>query len=192
MKLLHLDSSIQGEASASRVVSGAVVERLQALDDRLVTHYRDLAADPLPHLTLPGFATAEAAAVLDEFLAADIVVIGAPMYNFGVPTQLKAWFDHIMVAGRTFRYGESGLEGLAGGKRAIVVISRGGIYSQGSPAAAMEHAESHLRAMLGFIGITDVEFVIAEGVAIGPDQREAALTAALGQVDRIAPVALAA
>lgn len=191
MKLLHLDSSIQGEASASRAVSAAIVARLRATPEPLDLRYRDLAADPLPHITLPGFATGEAAAVLDEFLDADIVVIGAPMYNFGLASQLKAWFDHIMVAGRTFRYGENGPEGLAGAKQVIVALSRGGVYSEG-PAAAMEHAEAHLRALLGFIGITNVEFVVTEGVAMGAEQRANAIQAALDHAGRIAPLAAAA
>ena len=191
MKLLHLDSSIQGGNSASRAVSSAVAERLRAADGALETRYRDLAADPLPHLTLPGFATEQAAAVLEEFLAADVVVIGAPMYNFGIASQLKAWFDHILVAGKTFRYGENGVEGLVPGKKVIVALSRGGIYSEG-PAAAMEHAEAHLRAIFGFIGINDVEFVVTEGVALGAEQREAALRAAFAQVGELEPLALAA
>lgn len=192
MKLLHLDSSIQGDASASRTVSAAIVERLRAAHGAIDTHYRDLAAEPLPHITLAGFATGEAAAVVDEFLSAEVVVIGAPMYNMGLSTQLKAWFDHIMVAGKTFRYGEGGAEGLAGGKKVVVALSRGGIYSDGSPAAAHEHAETHLRAMLGFIGITDVEFVVTEGLAYSPEQRDAALKTAFEQVGRIEPLALAA
>ena len=191
MKLLHLDSSIQNDASASRTVSAAVVERLRATHGSLDASYRDLAADPLPHITLPGFASPQAAAVLDAFREADVVVIGAPMYNFGMPSQLKAWFDHIMVAGKTFQYGEKGVEGLAGGKKVIIALSRGGIYSAGA-AAGMEHAETHLRALLNFIGITDIEFVVTEGVALGVEQREAALQAAFAQVGRIEPGALAA
>lgn len=181
MHLLHLDSSIQSDASVSRIVSAAIVDQLRQSHGELELSYRDLGAQPLPHLTLSGFATPEAAATLDAFLAADIVVIGAGMYNFGIPTQLKTWFDHILVAGKTFRYGEGGVVGLVGGKRVFVALARGGRYADG-PAAAMEHAETHLRAMLGFIGITHPEFVIAEGVAMGPDQREAAITAALSQV----------
>jgi len=191
MKLLHLDSSIQGENSASRAVSAAVVDRLRAVDQNLQVAYRDLAADPLPHITLPGFATGQAAAVLDEFLEADLVVIGAPMYNFGMASQLKAWFDHILVAGKTFRYGNAGVEGLVPDKKVIVALSRGGIYSDG-PAAAMEHAEAHIRTIFGFLGIDQVEFVVAEGVALGAEQRASALEAALAHVERIEPLALAA
>lgn len=184
MHLLHLDSSIQGDASVSRTMSAAIVEQLRRSHGGLDLSYRDLGAQPLPHLTLPGFATPEATATLDAFLGADIVVIGAAMYNFGIPTQLKSWFDHILVAGKTFRYGENGVEGLAGGKRVFVALARGGHYADG-PAVAMEHAETHLRAMLGFIGITRPEFVIAEGVAFGPDQREMAIASALDQVAAI-------
>lgn len=181
MHLLHLDSSIQGDASVSRTFSAAIVEQLRRSKGSLELSYRDLAAQPLPHLTLPGFAMPEATATLDAFLAADVVVIGAAMYNFGIPTQLKGWFDHILISGRTFRYAEGGVEGLAGGKRVFVALARGGHYADG-PAAATEHAEMHLRAMLGFIGITHPEFVIAEGVALGPDQRETAIATALNRI----------
>lgn len=192
MKLLHLDSSIQSEASASRLLSAAIAARLEEHNPAIEVAYRDLAANPLPHLTLDRLGNAEAQAVLDEFLAADVVVIGVPMYNFGMPSQLKAWFDHILIAGQTFRYGAEGPEGLAGTKRVIVASSRGGFYGPASAGAANEHAESHLRAMLGFIGIIDPEVIVAEGVAIGPEHRQAALDAALASIDNIAPTSLAA
>jgi FMN-dependent NADH-azoreductase len=118
--------------------------------------------------------------VLDEFLAADTVVIGAPMYNFTLPTQLKAWLDRILVAGRTFRYTADGPEGLAGGKRVVVALARGGLYDQGSPAAAFEHLETYLRGVFNFIGI-EPEFVSADGLAIGPEQRERSIRQALGE-----------
>jgi len=192
MTLLHLDSSIQGEGSVSRAVSAAIVGRLKG-DRSVPVRYRDLAADPLPHLTLPGFGTEEAAAVLDEFLAADTVVIGAAMYNFTIPSQLKAWIDHIAVAGKTFRYDEQGNAiGLAGEKRVIVALSRGGFYFEGAPGASMEHAETYLRAVLGFVGITDPEFIIAEGVATGAERRTVALDAAIAAAGSIAAVRLAA
>lgn len=192
MKLLHIDSSIQSEASASRQLSAAVVARLREQNPAIEVSYRDLAADPLPHLTLDRFGNADAAAVLEEFLAADVLVIGAPMYNFGIPSQLKAWFDHVLIAGRTFRYTENGPEGLAGDKHVIVAASRGGYYGKASPGEANEHAESHLRAMLGFAGITDPQVVIAEGVAIGPEHRQQALDAALAWIDEVTPVAATA
>lgn len=187
MKLLHLDSSIQGAASASRAISAAVVEHLRAADPSLNITYRDLAASPLPHITLAGLASPDAQQVLKEFLDADIVVIGAPMYNFGVPSQLKAWIDHIAIAGQTFQYGPEGVVGLAAGKRVVVALSRGGYYGAGSPAAAVEHAETYLRAVLGFIGITDPQVIAAEGLAMGAEQREAALAAALDQAGRLTP-----
>ena len=125
-------------------------------------------------------------AALEEFLAADIVVIGAPMYNFGIPSQLKAWIDRLAVAGKTFRYTEKGSEGLAGGKKVIVASSRGGFYGPDTPAAFLDHQESYLRGIFGFFGITDVSFVRAEGVQLGPDKRAAAIAAAREQITRLA------
>ena len=179
MTTLHIDSSITGEKSASRAISRSIVERVSA-DGRVVA--RDLVADPLPHLTLDAYADS---AVLDEFLAADTVVIGAPMYNFTLSTQLKAWFDRILVAGQTFRYTEQGPEGLAGGKRVIIALARGGFYDAGSPAAALEHLESYLRGVFNFIGI-EPEFVAADGLNIGPEQRESSIRQALGETIRLA------
>lgn len=182
MTILHIDSSITGDSSASRAISSAMVERLQRSRpaDRLV--YRDLAAQPLPHLTLASFNDAE---VLDEFLGADTVVIGAPMYNFTLPSQLKAWIDRILIAGRTFRYTESGPEGLAGPKRVIVALARGGTYDAGSPAAALEHLETYLRGVFNFIGI-EPEFLAADGLNISPEQKEQSVRAALGETVRLA------
>jgi FMN-dependent NADH-azoreductase len=180
--ILHIDSSINGENSASRAISRSIVDRIRAAepDARLVT--RDLVSEPLPHLTLDAFADSS---VLDEFLGADTVVIGAPMYNFTLPTQLKAWLDRILIAGRTFRYTASGPEGLAGGKRVIVALARGGIYDAGSPASAFEHLETYLRGAFNFIGI-EPEFVAADGLAIGPEQREQSIRLALGETVRLA------
>ena len=178
MTILHIDSSITGDQSASRAITRSIVEQLTDSD----VIYRDLVSEPLPHLTLDAFADSS---VLDEFLAADTVVIGAPMYNFTLPTQLKAWLDRILVAGKTFRYTENGPEGLAGGKRVIVALARGGIYDAGSPAAALEHLESYLRGVFSFIGIA-AEFVAADGLAIGPEQRESSVRQALGEILRLA------
>jgi FMN-dependent NADH-azoreductase len=124
--------------------------------------------------------SAASQAVLDEFLAADVVVIGAPMYNFAIPSQLKAWIDRIAVPGKTFQYGANGPEGLMGAKRVIVVLSRGGFYGAETPMAAFEHVERYLRTVFGFIGVTP-EFVLAEGVSV-PDARQPALDAALKAV----------
>ncbi|MDA9424144.1 MULTISPECIES: FMN-dependent NADH-azoreductase [Bradyrhizobium] len=193
MKLLHIDSSVLGPHSVSRQVSAAIVDRLRQATPSLQVVYRDLTQTPLAHLSGSHLAAAQgapvpaelapdlaaSAAVLDEFLDAEIVVIGAPMYNFTIPSQLKAWIDRVLVAGKTFKYGAAGPEGLAGGKRVIVAISRGGYYGAGSPAAALEHLESYLRGVFGFMGIHNAEFIIADGIQVGPDHREKALAGAL-------------
>ncbi|ULK98398.1 FMN-dependent NADH-azoreductase [Bradyrhizobium sp. I71] len=193
MKLLHIDSSVLGPHSVSRQVSAAIVDRLRQATPSLDVTYRDLTQTPLAHLSGSHLAAAQgapapaelapdlaaSAAVLDEFLGADVVVVGAPMYNFTIPSQLKAWIDRIMVVGKTFKYGAAGPEGLAGGKRVIVAISRGGYYGAGSPAAALEHLESYLRGVFGFMGIHNAEFIIADGIQVGPDHREKALAGAL-------------
>jgi FMN-dependent NADH-azoreductase len=175
MKLLHIDSSILGENSVSRAVTAAAADKLKAAHPDLEVIYRDLAADPLPHLTLAALGDP---AIVDEFLATDIVLIGAPMYNFSLSTQLKAWIDRILIAGKTFKYGAQAAEGLAGGKRVIIAIARGGFYGMESPAAQAEHLETYLKTVFGFIGVTP-EFILAEGVALGPDHKKAALDGAL-------------
>jgi FMN-dependent NADH-azoreductase len=193
MKLLHIDSSVLGPHSVSRQVSAAIVDRLRKATPGLEMVYRDLATTPLAHLSGPHLAAAQGAApeadlhhdlaagqtVLEEFLAADIVVLGAPMYNFTIPSQLKAWIDRILVAGKTFKYSERGAEGLAGNKRVVVAISRGGFYGAGTPAAVGEHLETYLRWVFGFIGVTNLEFISADGVQVGPEHREKALAGAL-------------
>lgn len=195
MKLLHIDSSILGEHSASRQLTQQVVQAWQAADPSVEITYRDLAADAISHFssaTLLAAGTAEAARdaaqafeaqlsaqTLAEFLAADAVVIGAPMYNFSVPTQLKAWIDRIAVAGQTFRYTESGPEGLCGGKRVVLVSTAGGLHE--GQASGVGH-EDFLKVFLGFIGITDLQIVRAQGLAYGPEQRDAAMAAAQAQI----------
>ena len=199
MMLLHIDSSVLGPHSVSRQVSAAIVDRLRQTTPGLDIVYRDLTATPLSHLSGSHLAAMQGAApsaelqqdlaagqsVLEEFLAADIVVLGAPMYNFTIPSQLKAWIDRILVAGKTFKYGAQGPEGLAGDKRVIVAISRGGFYGTGTPTAALEHLESYLRGVLGFIGITNPEFISADGIQIGPEHREKALAGALQAVTNL-------
>lgn len=184
MKLLHLDAGIQGETSLSRTVSAAVVAQLRSEAPDLDYSYRDLVADPLPHLVPEGFAASESQAVLAEFLEADTVVIGLGMYNFTIPSQLKAWIDRVAVAGRTFRYTPEGPQGLVGGKRIIFALARGGVYSSG-PGAANEHAETYLRAVLRVLGIVDPEFIIAEGHALDPGARQPVLDAALQSAHRL-------
>lgn len=189
MKLLHVDSSILGAGSVSRELTAEITASEQKRDPHLELIYRDLAADPIDHLSGAHIAAREGAApeaagqaALDEFLAADIVVIGAPMYNFGIPSQLKAWIDRLAVAGKTFHYTEKGPQGLAGGKRVIVASSRGGVYSGESPYAALDHQENYLRSVFGFLGVTDIKFIRAEGVAMGPEHREKAIAGAKGEI----------
>lgn len=186
MNLLHIDSSSLGNASVSRQLSAAVVEAWRAAHPGTQVTYRDLVAGGVPHWT-PGTGLSRdpdilGQSLLDEFLRAEVVVIGAPMYNFGVPSQLKAWIDHLAVPGQVFRYTAAGPEGLAGGKTLIIASSRGGIYTQG-PAAAMDHQETYLRAVFGFFGITDIRFVRAEGVAMGDEKRDQAIQDALAGID---------
>jgi FMN-dependent NADH-azoreductase len=201
MKLLHIDSSILGEASASRRLSAAIVAGLAAAAPELEITRRDLDAEPIPYLDsrrLPtvrpanapegavGVPDPEGEQALAEFLAADIVVIGAPMYNFTVPSQLKSWIDRILIAGKTFRYTEAGPVGLAGGKKIVVASSRGGLYAPGMPFEAFDFQERYLRAVFAFIGIPEIEIVRAEGLSMGPEKREAALAAALASVPSLA------
>jgi FMN-dependent NADH-azoreductase len=193
MKLLHIDSSVLGPHSVSRQVSAAIVDRLRKANPGLEVSYRDLTLAPLAHLSGSHLAAGQGATpeaglqadiaagqiVLEEFLASDTVVIGAPMYNFTIPSQLKAWIDRILVAGKTFKYGAQGVEGLAGNKRVIVAISRGGYYGPGTPMAALEHLETYLRSVFGFIGINNPEFISADGIQVGPEHREKAVAGAL-------------
>ena len=182
MTILHIDASINGENSASRAISRSIVDQIRTAQWGDEVIYRDLAREPLPHLTLEAFADSS---VLDEFLAADTIVIGAPMYNFTLPTQLKAWIDRIVLAGKTFRYTESGPEGLARGKRVVIALARGGFYNGNSPTAALEHLETYLRGIFNFIGI-EPEFVVADGLAVSPEQREQSIKLALGETVRLA------
>ncbi|HTC53887.1 MAG TPA: NAD(P)H-dependent oxidoreductase [Steroidobacteraceae bacterium] len=184
MKLLHIDSSILGDNSASRAVSREIVARWQKAVPHLQVEHLDLVANELPHLTghhLAQMQVAESrdAQILADFMAADVVVIGAPMYNFGISTQLKSWIDRVVVAGKTFKYGPNGPEGLVHGKRVIIAISRGGVYPDQAPA---EHAESYLKIIFGFIGVTDLTFVRAEGLMLSPEHRQKGLNAALAAI----------
>ncbi|MGY1490533.1 FMN-dependent NADH-azoreductase [Methylobacillus pratensis] len=201
MTLLHIDASILNEHSVSRQLTAAIVKRLtEAMPGAQVVHI-DLADDPVGHLSTAEFfafqgvepqndalkqAVARNAQLLEDFLAAEVVVIGAPMYNFSLPTQLRAWLDRLSVPGKTFRYTENGAEGLVGGKRVIVASTRGGLYSEGAPAAFLDHQETYLRAFFGFLGITDVTFVRAEGLALGEESRKEAIEAAVAEVGKLA------
>ena len=179
MTILKIDSSITGDNSVSRQLTQAVAGQLLKASPQAPVIQRDLVATPLSHLTLGGSGDQD---VLEEFLAADTIVIGAPMYNFTVPSQLKAWIDRILVAGTTFRYGANGPEGLAGGKRVIIAVSRGGFYDQGN---SYEHVEAYLKPMFNFFGI-EPEFVRADGINISPEQRQASIANGLGDIERLA------
>jgi FMN-dependent NADH-azoreductase len=202
MKLWHIDSSVLGENSASRKLSAAIVARQEALHPGLEVEYLDLAANPVAHLSPAHIGAAfghppEDPAILadiargqgfiDTLFAADIIVIGAPMYNFGLPTQLKAWADRVLVAGKTFKYGADGAPvGLTpAGKKVFIASTRGGLYGPGSPAAPLEHQESHLKAMLAFIGLTDVTIVNADGLAI-PDLKARSIETAQAEIAALA------
>ncbi|MBN7138105.1 FMN-dependent NADH-azoreductase [Lysobacter enzymogenes] len=197
MNILHIDSSILEDQSVSRKLSAAIVSRLRALSPGAGVVYRDLNLDPLPQLNTANAAALNPAApadsvevralntALEQVLAADAIVVGAPMYNFSVPAPLKAWLDALAVPGKTFSYGDGGVRGLLGEKRVIVASSRGGVYAPESPMAALDHHESYLRAFFGFLGVTRLEFVRAEGLRLGADQAERAVAGALEQVERL-------
>lgn len=202
MTILHIDSSILGGHSVSRSLSAAIVARQQVLHPHSRVTYRDLAVDAALHLSGPHMAAFQGGAVtdaalgadiaaggayIDDLFAADVIVIGAPMYNFSVPSQLKAWIDRVCVAGRTFQYGANGPEGLLSkDKKVFIASSRGGVYTGDSPAAVLEHHETYLRGVLGFIGLSDVTVVRAEGLARGDEARAAALAQAEREIAALA------
>ena len=205
MQLLHIDSAITGEQSVSRELTKRIVAAWTASHPNTMVQYLDVAAQAPAHFTADamGFRTGQEAAtdvqraenavseaLVSQFLAADVIVIGAPLYNFTIPSQLKAWIDRIAQIGRTFKYTDKGPVGLAGGKTIIVASSRGGMYSTSEGGQAMEHQESYLKVVFGFFGITDVRFVRAEGVAMGPDAK--ALAFASADKDILAQTAVAA
>jgi FMN-dependent NADH-azoreductase len=201
MQLLHVDSSILGSNSASRQLTAEVVGAERRRVPGLKVVYRDLAAEPLGHISGGHLGAAQGADVelppelqrdvalgqtaLAEFLASDIVVVGAPMYNFTIPSQLKSWIDRITVAGQTFRYGPQGVEGLAGGKKVVIVSTRGGIYGAATPGAFLDHQEPYLQNLFRFLGITDITVVRAEGLAMG-DNRAASIQAAQNAIAALA------
>jgi FMN-dependent NADH-azoreductase len=201
MQLLHIDSSVLGTNSASRALSAEIVARQVALHPKIQVTHRDLAADSALHLSSAHLAAWQGGAVEDQVLgadlakggaylaelfAADILVIGAPMYNFSIPSQLKSWIDRVVVAGKTFRYSANGAEGLLKDKKVFIASSRGNVYAAGSPAAALEHHESYLTGVLSFIGLTDVTIVRAEGLAFGAEAKEAAMIKARANIAALA------
>lgn len=203
MKLLHIDSSILGSNSVTRTLTAQISTQWQVSHPGTMVEHLDLAVATPSHLSAEslGFRMPPTDATLTpeqraenavseqlvvQFLAADVIVIGAPLYNFTIPTQLKAWIDRICQAGRTFKYTENGPVGLAGGKTVIVALGRGGVYSASEGGRAMEHQESYLSVVFGFLGVTDVRFVRAEGLAMGPDAKVSALASAEKEIAALA------
>ncbi|MEO6320840.1 MAG: NAD(P)H-dependent oxidoreductase [Polaromonas sp.] len=206
-KLLHIDSSILGSNSVSRQLTAQIVGSWRAAHPATEVSYLDLAMDTPSHLSAEslGFRlsagtadlsevqqreNAVSEALVSQFMAADVLVIGAPLYNFSIPSQLKAWIDRIAQVGRTFSYTDKGPVGLAGGKTVIVASTRGGMYSTSDAGNAMEHQESYLKTVFGFFGVTDVRFVRAEGLAMGEAGKAAALASAV--LDILAQTQIAA
>ncbi len=202
MKLLHIDSSVLGDNSVSRGLTAGIVAQQKTLHPGLDVTYLDLARQPLQHLSPAHIGAmfghppadtavqadiATGAAYLETLFATDIIVIGAPMYNFSLPTQLKSWIDRMLVAGKSFKYTEAGVPVglLPAGKKVYIASSRGGVHSAGSPTAFLDHQETLLKATLGFIGLTDVTIIRAEGVAV-PDLKPAAIAAAQAQIAALA------
>ena len=198
MNILVINSSAAGRDSVSRVLVADAVSKLLEVEPNAKVTHRDLGESPPPHLIVEtingvrGTAATEnefaARRLSDEFIgelkAADTVVIGAPMYNFSVPTTLRAWFDHVLRPGATFSYADGAPRGLLGGKRVIVIESRGGLYTDG-PAKAFDFQEPYLRQLLGFMGITDVTFVHAEKIGYGPEARSASIEQAKAKISEV-------
>ena len=199
--ILHIDSSILGGYSVSRALTADIVARQQAIHPGANVVRRDLVGDAAMHLSDAHMAVfkggevgnaalgqdlATGGAYIDDLFAADIIVIGAPMYNFSIPSQLKGWIDRVCVAGRTFKYGASGPEGLVTGKKVYVASARGGVYTGNSPAAGLDFQETYLLGVLAFIGLTDVTIIRAEGLALGEEAKAAAIAGAKVQIEALA------
>ncbi|MGJ7499355.1 FMN-dependent NADH-azoreductase [Variovorax sp. ZT5P49] len=197
MKILHIDSSVLGEHSASRRLTTAVVKRLlEGNPDAFIT-YRDLARNGVPQFSgaLANLASVpvekrsselqrdalELFAAVEEVLAADVIVVGAPMYNFGIPSQLKSWLDALAVPGKTFQYDATGVKGLLGAKRVVIASARGGFYGAETPMAALDHQETYLRSFFGFLGVTRMEVVRAEGLKVSDEMKDLGMAAGLRQ-----------
>lgn len=201
MKLLHVDSSILGGHSVSRQLTAEIVAEWRKNRPDTTVEYLDLAVNAPNHfgadaIAVKGIAQPEpteaqraenavSEQLVSQFLAADVIVIGAPFYNFSIPTQLKAWIDRLAQPGRTFTYTEKGPTGLATGKTVIVASTRGGAYSTSEGGQAMEHQESYLKVVFGFFGVTDVRIVRAEGLAMGEAPKAAAITAARADMELV-------
>jgi FMN-dependent NADH-azoreductase len=203
--ILAITTSVSGDRSVSSLLVEEAVQHLLDVHPEAVVTRRDLGREPIGHLrpeTVAGVravanSEAELAArnlsdtLIGEVFASDVIVIGSPMYNFSIPSGLRTWFDHVIRPRVTFAYGETGVRGLVSGKRAIVIQSRGGFYSEG-PLSAVDFQEPYLRHLLGFIGVSDVRFVHAERISLGPEARDAAIAHARSQIAAITAEPLAA
>ena len=201
--ILYVTSSPRRGDSYSNRVAARVLDELKQANPGATVVVRDVARNPLPHVDEDFVAAlrspegprgarqqaiiAKSDALVGELLAADIIVIAAPMYNFGIPSTLKAWIDYVARAGRTFRYSEKGPEGLVKGKKVILIQSRGGIYSSG-PAQAMDYQGTYLRSVLGFLGVTDIESIDVEGVAYGLEAAEKAVAQGIARAQTLIDV----
>jgi len=197
--LLHIDSSIQGGDSNSRNLSAKLVTLWQQQNPLGLVVTRDIVTNPIPHIDealMAGLlqpdathsnatqqAVVKADEIIDEFLAADVVVLGVPMYNFGIPSTLKVWVDHISRAGRTFKYTDKGPVGLAGDKRIVVVSTRGGIYED----ERMDHQITYLKTLFGFLGISDIDVIQAEGLNLSGEVYQQNMLAAEKQMEVVVP-----
>ncbi len=201
MKLLHIDSSILGAHSVSRQLTKETVAKWVSAHPETTVEYLDLAVNTPAHLNsdsvgfampMPNPSDAQkrensiTQALVDQFKSADVVVVGAPLYNFSIPSQLKAWIDRIGQRGHTFAYTETGPKGLAGAKTIFVVSTRGGEYSTTEQGQALEHQESYLKAIFNFVGSSDVRFIRAEGVAMGDAKKAEALQTAANSIAKLA------
>lgn len=206
--LLFVSSSLFGDGSQSRLIASEFIDRWRQSHPRTTVVERELTADSIPHLSLATLAAsmvpadtrspaerqaaALADALIEEVEAADVIVLAAPMYNFSIPSTLKAWIDHIASAGRTFRYGAAGPEGLLKGRKVFIITGRGGIYSDNSPAKGMDFQAPYLRAMLGFLGLDDVTFIHVEGLKISPEAAASGIERARKAIGDLLPTAVAA
>ena len=205
--LLFVSSSLFGDGSQSRLIANEFIDRWRQSHPSTTVVERELTAGSIPHLSLAAFAASMTAAdtrssaerqaaaladaLIEEVEAADVIVLAAPMYNFSIPSTLKAWIDHITRSGRTFRYGAAGAEGLLKGRKVFVITGRGGIYSDSSPAKGMDFQEPYLRAMLGFLGL-DVTFIHVEGLKISPEAAASGIERARKAIGDLLPIATAA
>jgi FMN-dependent NADH-azoreductase len=203
-KVLLVTSSLFGDQSKSTQFAGEFVQAWRGTHPGTAVVERTLTAESIPHLSLGALSalmtpaeqrTPEQRAnvefadrLIEELEAADTIVLAVPMYNFAIPSTLKAWIDHVARAGRTFRYTATGPEGLLKGKKVFVITARGGVYTGDSPAKGFDFQEPYLRGILGFLGLTDVTFVHVEGLKVSPEAAEQGVARARQRIAAFAGV----